>query len=250
MTPAAIILAAGVGKRFGAEMHDRPKALLEVDGESLIGRLVAQLRQGGVERIVVVVGHRGELIEQALAGTPGVTFLHNPEYRRGAIVSLWTARAYLDGPALVMDADVYLPFAMLDRLLRSAHESCFLLDGRAVASGEEQMLHVKHGRVTDIARKPRGEYDLLGESVGFLKLSGEAARVLRELLEQRVAAGVKDIEHEEVYPELLSRVVAGYERVDDLDWTEIDFPEDLERARELARTQRPTGSVGGESAGH
>jgi len=234
MSTTAIILAAGVGKRFGAEMNDRPKALLEVGGETLIARLVRQLREGGVERIVVVVGHRGELVEQELGGVPGVSFLHNPEYRRGAILSLWTARESLGGPALVMDADVYLPTVMLERLLRSAHENCFLLDGSASATGEEQMLHVVDGRVTDIARSPRGPYDLLGESVGFLKLGTEGARVLRELLDARVAAGVKDIEHEEVYPELLSRVVTGFERVDDLEWTEIDFPADLERARELA----------------
>lgn len=230
----AIILAAGVGKRFGAEMNDRPKALLEVGGETLIARLVRQLREGGVERIVIVVGHRGELIEQELGGVPGVAFLHNPEYRRGAILSLWTAREHLGGPALVMDADVFLPTEMMLRLLRSAHDDCFLLDGSADATGEEQMLHVRDGRVTDIARSPRGEYDLLGESVGFLKLGAEGARVLRELLDARVAAGVKDIEHEEVYPEFLSRVVTGFERVDDLDWTEIDFPEDLERARAMA----------------
>lgn len=238
MSTTAIILAAGVGKRFGAEMNDRPKALLEVGGETLIGRLVRQLREGGVEQIVIVVGHRGKLIEQALAGVPGLSFVHNPEYRRGAILSIWSARAHLDGPALVMDADVYLPSEMLERLLRSAHENCFLLDGSASASGEEQMLHVVAGRVTDIARIPRGEHDLLGESVGFLKLGTEGARVLRELLDARVAAGVKDIEHEEVYPELLARIVAGYERVDDLAWTEVDFPEDLERARELARGRR------------
>lgn len=234
----AIILAAGVGKRFGAEMNDRPKALLEVGGETLIARLVRQLREGGVAKIVIVVGHRGELIEQELGSVPGVSFLHNPEYRRGAILSLWTAREHLGGPALVMDADVFLPSEMMLRLLRSTNENCFLLDGSASATGEEQMLHVRNGRVTDIARKPRGEYDLLGESVGFLRLGADGARVLRELLDARVAAGVKDIEHEEVYPELLSRVVTGFERVDDLDWTEIDFPEDLERARAMASGRR------------
>jgi choline kinase len=238
MSPTAIILAAGVGKRFGVEMNDRPKALLEVGGETLIGRLVRQLREGSVEKIVIVVGHRGELIEQELAHVPGVSFLHNPEYRRGAILSLWTAREYLNGPALVMDADVFLPLEMLLRLLRSAHDDCFLLDGSAAATGEEQMLHVVSGRVTDIARQPRGAYDLLGESVGFLKLGAEGARVLRELLDARVAAGVKDIEHEEVYPEFLSRIVTGFERVDDLDWTEVDFPEDLERARQMAASGR------------
>src|SRR5690606_22013972 len=160
------------------------------------------------------------------------------EYRRGAILSLWTAREHLGGPALVMDADVFLPSEMMLRLLRSANENCFLLDGSASATGEEQMLHVRNGRVTDIARKPRGEYDLLGESVGFRRRGADGARVLRELLDARVAAGVKDIEHEEVYPELLSRVVTGFERVDDLDWTEIDFPEDLERARAMASGRR------------
>ncbi|MBM4242205.1 MAG: phosphocholine cytidylyltransferase family protein [Deltaproteobacteria bacterium] len=237
-TTTAIILAAGVGKRFGAEMNDKPKALLEVGGETLIARLVRQLREGGVTKIVIVVGYRGELIERELSAVPGVSFLHNPEYRRGAILSLWTAREHLGGPALVMDADVFLPSEMMLRLLRSAHENCFLLDGSASATGEEQMLHVRDGRVTDIARKPRGAYDLLGESVGFLRLGADGARVLRELLDARVAAGVKDIEHEEVYPELLSRVVTGFERVDDLDWTEIDFPEDLERARALAIGRR------------
>ncbi len=234
MKPTAIILAAGVGRRFGEEMQERPKALLEVGGETLVERLVRQLEACSVPRIVIVVGHRGELIAARFAGSRTVTILENPEYRRGAIVSLWTAREYLDGPVLVMDADVFVPDVLLERLVASPQESCFLLDGRVSPSGEEQMLHVRGGRVTDIARRPRGEYDLLGESVGFLKLSAAGAAVLRELLEARVAEGVKDIEHEELYPELLARVVVGYERADDQDWTEIDFPEDLERARAIA----------------
>ena len=73
-------------------------------------------------------------------------------------------------------------------------------------------------------------YELSGESVGFLKLSGEAARLLADLLERRLAAGDTGIEHEEVYPELLALVEVGYERIDGLPWTEIDFPEDVARA--------------------
>lgn len=232
--PAAIILAAGVGKRFGAELADRPKALLEVGGETLIARLVRQLRLAGVDRIAVVVGWGGDAIAQALAGEPGVEIVTNPDFRRGAILSLWCARSLLDGPALVMDADVYGPDEMIRRLVRSPHASCFLLDGRAVASGEEQMLMVRGGLVRDIARRPRGDNELLGESIGFLKLSAEAARTLRDLIAVRVERGDVDLEHEEAYPELLARVEVGYERADDLDWTEIDFPEDLERARAIA----------------
>jgi len=233
----AIILAAGVGKRFGGELADRPKGLLEVGGESLLARLLRQLRAAGVERATVVVGHGGDRIVEALGSAleaPAVEFVHNPDYRRGAILSLWCARDRLSGPSLVMDADVWGPDEMIGRLVRSPHASCFLLDGRSEPSGEEQMLMVREGRVLDIARRPRGEWDLLGESIGFLKLSGEAARTLRDLLRERVERGEVDLEHEEVYPELMKRVAIGFERADDLDWTEVDFPDDLERARSFA----------------
>ena len=167
----AVILAAGVGRRFSTEPAGRPKALLEVGGETLLDRLIRQLAGAGVRRVAVVVGHGGDRIAEALARHPDVEVLWNPDYRRGAILSLWCARVHLGGPVLVMDADVFGPDELVARLVRSPHESCFLLDGRCVPSGEEQMLMVCHGRVVDIARKPRGAYDLLGESIGFLKLS-------------------------------------------------------------------------------
>ena len=232
--PAAVILAAGVGKRFGAELADRPKALLEVGGETLIARLIRQLRLAGVERVAVVVGHGGDAIAEALAGERGVAIVRNPDYRRGAILSVWCARDFLDGPALVMDADVFGPDEMIARLVASPHPSCFLLDGSAVPSGEEQMLMVRGGLVRDIARRPRGSNELIGESIGFLKLSAQAAALLEKLIAARVERGDVDLEHEEVYPELLAQVDVGYERADDLDWTEIDFPDDLERARAMA----------------
>ena len=229
----AIILAAGVGRRFGEALSGQPKALLKVEGETLLVRLIRQLRLAGVEEIVVVAGFGIEAIRDAVDSR--VRVLLNPDYERGAILSLYTAREFFGRDLLVMDADVFGPDEMLTRLVDSPQESCFLLDGRAEASGEEQMLHVRGDRVWDIARDPRGEYDLLGESVGFLKVSAAASPKLLELLAARVERGEIDLEHEEVYPEFLEQTPVGFERVDDLAWTEIDFPEDLERARLLAR---------------
>lgn len=234
MKPAAIILAAGVGKRFGGALEDQPKGLLDVGGETLLGRLVRQLRAAGVSEIVIVVGFGGEHVVATFGDQADVRILHNPDFRRGAILSLFTARDWLDRSVLVMDADVFGPDALVARLVDSAHESCFLLDPRSEASGEEQMLMVQGDRVLDIARIPRGTYDRMGESVGFLKVGPAAATRLRELLAERIDAGEIDLEHEEVYPQLLSEVVVGFELVDDLSWTEVDFPEDLDRARKIA----------------
>jgi choline kinase len=92
------------------------------------------------------------------------------------------------------------------------------------------MLLVAGGRVRNIVRGGAPGYELAGESVGFLKLSSGAARVLRELVAVRVAAGQTDIEHENAYPELLERVEVGFERVDGMPWIEIDFADDVARA--------------------
>ncbi len=229
----AIILAAGVGKRLLGTSGGTPKCLIEIAGRSLLLRLLDGLAAAGVREAVVVTGFGDDLVRAALAaGVRGIDVrcVTNTRFREGAILSLWTARDALDRAVLVMDADVLCAQVMLDRLVRSPHADCFLLDAAQENTGEEQMLLVRDGRVRDIVRGGAPGYELMGESIGFLKLSASAASLLRELLEARVQAGDTGIEHEEVYPALLARVEVGFERVDGLPWIEIDFPDDVVRA--------------------
>jgi choline kinase len=229
----AIILAAGVGRRLGDSVTEHPKCLLALEGRTLLERMLDALAEVGVGDAAVVTGHLGDQIEAAVRDRAGVRTLRNPEYRKGAILSLWTARELLEGDVLVMDADVLFPTAMLRRLVESPRGNCFLMDGRAANDGEAQMLMAREGRVLDIARGLRGDYDACGESVGFLKLDAEGSRTLRELLGRALEAGRDGIEHEEVYPQLMRACAIGFERVDDLPWLEIDFPEDVAEARRM-----------------
>jgi choline kinase len=231
----AVILAAGVGRRLGDSVTEHPKCLLSLGGRTLLDRMLDSLTEAGVGEAVVVVGHLGQQIEAAVAGRPGVRTLRNPDYRKGAILSLWTARDCLTAgdPVLVMDADVLFPTALLRRLIDSPHANCFLMDTRAANDGEAQMLTAKDGRVWDIRRGLSGDYDTAGESIGFLKLGREGATALHRLLALSLAGGQDGIEHEEVYPTLMREQVIGYERADDLPWLEIDFPEDVAAAQAL-----------------
>jgi L-glutamine-phosphate cytidylyltransferase len=240
----AIILAAGVGKRLVGHT-DGPKCLVEIGGRTLLARLLAGLAAAGVRDVVVVTGFGDAAVRAAVARDSAgvrVRCVTNARFREGAILSLWTARDALDGPALIMDADVLCGADLIARLVRSPHENCFLLDGGVASTGEEQMLLVRDGRVRNIVRGGAPGYELAGESVGFLKLSASAARLLRDLLAARVAAGDCGIEHEQVYPDLLARVDVGFERVDGVPWTEIDFPEDVRHAEAevLPRLDRGT----------
>ena len=229
----AIVLAAGVGKRFKEVTDHRPKCLIDIQGKTLLERTLAALGAAGISQAVVVTGYRGEMIKQEIGSSCGgvhITYVNNPQYEKGAILSLLSARDEFDDDILVMDADVLFPVAMIDRLIHSPHANCFLLDGSAKNTGEEQMLLTRDGRVVNIVRGGSGDFDVIGESVGFLKVSRSDAPFLRAILDELVAQGRDAIEHEEAYPVFLSQRVVGFERVDDLPWTEIDFPEDLQRA--------------------
>ena len=183
----------------------------------------------------MVVGFGAEAVRAAIGGEVGgvrVHFVVNARFREGAVLSLWAARDWLSRPVLVMDADVLCSAAMLVRLVHSPHPNCFLLDASVEPTGEEQMLLIRGGLVRNIVRGGATGYELAGESVGFLKLAGDAAHLLRELLGARVARGETGIEHEEVYPDLLARIPVGFVRVDGMPWTEIDFPVDVVRAEQ------------------
>jgi len=61
---AAIILAAGKGTRMGgAEGSEIPKVMYEIVGEPIIRHSVTLTRKAGIQRIVLVVGYKKELIE-------------------------------------------------------------------------------------------------------------------------------------------------------------------------------------------
>jgi molybdenum cofactor cytidylyltransferase len=62
----AVLLAAGAGERMGYQA----KALLQVDGQPLITRLVSQLYDSGIREVVVVLGHHADAIQVALADRP------------------------------------------------------------------------------------------------------------------------------------------------------------------------------------
>lgn len=231
----AIILAAGRGKRFQEVTDQRPKCLIVIHGKTLLERTLSALGAAGVTQAVLVIGYRGGMIRRrigALCAGVHITYVFNPRYDKGAVLSLWSAREEFNDDLLIMDADVLFPVALVDRLVRSPHANCFLLDPGSVNTGEEQMLLTRGGRVLHIVRGGSGDFEVIGESVGFFKVARADAPLLRAILEDLVSQGRDTVEHEEAFPLFLAQREVGFERVDDLPWIEIDFPADLAKAEQ------------------
>jgi choline kinase len=112
MIRQALILAAGTGSRIRNGHADRPKPLHEVGGVPLLKRTILTLAEGGVERVVVVVGFMADAVRASLDGDLDyrrlgvrVDLVDNPEYERSNGVSVLAARPQLTGPFLLTMAD-------------------------------------------------------------------------------------------------------------------------------------------------
>jgi choline kinase len=231
----AILLAAGRGRRLG---QAEPKCLISIDERTLLERHLANMAEAGITALTIVVGYEKEKIFSALSRIRTrlpIETLDNPRFVHGSIVSLQVAGDRLLDGAVWMDADVLYPAALLRRLVTSPHENAVLLDGRSEESGEEMMVAVRGGRAVKIARRVGPGWDFAGESVGFTKVGASGGHVMKRFLDEEVAAGRLDQEYEAAMDRAFIEVPFGHERVDDFAWTEIDFEEDVVKARKLAR---------------
>ena len=241
----ALILAAGVGKRMAGALPDgqiRPKALLEFRGESLLARHVAILGRAGITDITVVAGFAAGQIEAALdamAPARSVSVVINPDFREGSVVSLFAGAAVLrsGSPVILMDADVLYDDRLMARLIDSRHANCLLLD-RDIEPGDEPVkLCVTDGRIVDFHKRPAREHQWHGESVGFFRFEPQTAAELADRAKVYLESGWRGMEYEEPIRDMILESAPdrfGFEDITGLPWTEIDFPEDVEKARGLS----------------
>jgi len=232
----AIILAAGKGNRLRPFTDHSHKCLLEFEGRTLIQRYLDDLAALGVTRATMVIGHQKEMVREHVgAGRAGIEidYLVNPLPHRGSIFTVAMASQHFDDDIIMMDCDVLYHPELLRRIIQSKNPSCYLMDKGYTETGEECKVAALEGRVVANNRQIHVPYDEIGEGLGFLKLSHASAQRYAEILDEFMRANNIDCEYEDPLEQLIGEHVIGFEPVDDLPWTEIDFAEDIEKARTL-----------------
>jgi len=230
----AVILVAGVARRMAPLTDTTHKALLPLGGRPVLRRMLEALDAAGVRQATLVVGHCADQVRQVAGervGRLAVRYIHNPEYTRGSVISLYTARQCLREPALIMDADVLFPREFLTRLLAVPAPSALLVDRGFTDTGEEVKIYTRGDRVIALGKKVVPEaWDAVGEGIGFFKCGAEAApelvRGLAKVIEESHGLG----EWEDAIHLLAPQRHVGWVDVTGMPWTEIDFVEDLRRA--------------------
>ncbi|MFY9316839.1 MAG: nucleotidyltransferase family protein [Burkholderiales bacterium] len=108
-----MILAAGRGERLRPLTESMPKPLVEIGGETLLGRHLARLARAGFRRAVINVSHLGErIVERFGDAAHGVAIAWSREAEPLETAGgLAQARALLgEAPFLLVNADIWCDF--------------------------------------------------------------------------------------------------------------------------------------------
>jgi L-glutamine-phosphate cytidylyltransferase len=227
-----VILAAGAGTRLTGSQVVRPKCLAPFDRTPLIDLQVRALRSCGIDDVTIVVGFEAERVRRACG--PGVRCVENTEFTvTNSLYSLWLARTVLTDGFVVLNCDVLFHPAMLVDLLTARHENALLVsypqDGDPPFGTEEMRVCVRRGRVADI-RKDLPDSETDGENVGIAKFSARGASRLIAVMERIVASGSRRDWAPRAFREFAREEPLYAVGTRGLPWTEIDTPEDYQRA--------------------
>jgi choline kinase len=237
----AIILAAGRGLRLQqADGRQLPKCLLQFGGMSLLERHLRLLKGAGVDEIVLALGFRHDRVEaeiDRLDWQPRPEIVLNERFDLGSVLTVHTAAPGMTrgGDVLLMDADVLYDQRIAAALVAGEDPINRVLIDRDFEAGDEPVkLCVSNGVPVELRKQLSADlqFDTIGESVGFFRLSQAGARRVAELVADYVARDCCHLPHEEAVRDLLRERSQVFEVTDvtGAPWIEIDFPTDVVRA--------------------
>lgn len=244
----AIILAAGMGKRLKELTSNATKCMVEVNGVTMIERMLSQLDALKLNRIVIVVGYEGkklmEYIRSLNISTP-IEYVDNDiYYKTNNIYSLYMAKDYLvQDDTLLLESDLIFEDSVLQRLLDNPYPSLALvakfeswMDGTVVTLDEEDNIKNFLGKKDFVFEDIPNYY----KTVNIYKFSKEfSSSHYVPFLEAYSKALGNNEYYEQVLKviTLLDKPEIKAERLGHESWYEIDDVQDLNIAESIFATK-------------
>lgn len=240
----AIILAAGMGKRLKELTSNATKCMVEVNGVTMIERVLSQLDSLNLDRIVIVVGYEGQKLKEyiaTLAVDTRIEYVENDVYyKTNNIYSLYLAKDYLvQDDTILLESDLIFEDAVLKRLLDNPYPSLALvakfeswMDGTVVTLDEEDNIKNFLGKKDFVFEDIPNYY----KTVNIYKFSKEfSSSHYVPFLEAYCKALGNNEYYEQVLKviTLLDKPEIKAERLGHESWYEIDDVQDLNIAESI-----------------
>ena len=233
-----------MGRRLGEYTKDNTKCMVPVNGVRLIDRLLEQLSKQDLQRIIIVVGYKGDELREhvnAHHSSLPIAFYENPVYdKTNNIYSLAIVKEQLqEDDTLLIESDLIFSDRLIPMIVENAHPNLALvakyetwMDGTMVRLDDEQ-------NIVNFISKDAFDYndvDSYYKTVNIYKLSQQFSK---QKYVPFLDAYTKAVGNNEYYENVL-RIISllnghdmkalpiGHEK-----WYEIDDKQDLDIAEAL-----------------
>lgn len=169
----AVIMAAGTASRFAPLSFEIHKALIEVRGEVLIERQIKQLKEAGIDEVIIITGYKAEQFAY-LAEKYGVKLIQNPDYlTRNNNSSIWAARDYLKN-SYICSSDNYF----LDNPFEAKADNSFYSAVYAEGETNEWCIEEENGRIKKVVVGGKDSWVMLGHVFWSEEFSKKFIKIL------------------------------------------------------------------------
>jgi choline kinase len=231
VTANGIILAAGNGSRLREAIGPRSKCLADIGGEPLIVRQLDMMADAAIDDVTIVVGYDSSRVRGVVGGR--ATIVENHDFATtNSLASYLLAAPMLRGDVFVVNCDVLFPSTVLSEME--------LLGGNVVAIDSSSGSDPEHMNVAIAAdgsvramSKALPPESVSGENLGILRFDVVTARAVTAAGSLLINRGRRTAWLAEAVEVAASRHRLAALDVAGTPWVEIDFPEDLDRARSV-----------------
>ena len=240
----AIILAAGMGKRLGEYTKNNTKCMVPVNGTPLIDRVLRQLSQLNLSKVIIVVGYKSKILMDYLGSERNglkIEYVNNPVYdKTNNIYSLALAKDILqEDDTLLIESDLIFDDGMFKLLTDNPYPNLALvakyenwMDGTMVRIDDDS-------NIVNFIPKVAFQYsdaDQYYKTVNIYKFSKEFSQTKYVPF---LEAYTKAVGNNEYYENVL-RIISFLDShelkalpITDEKWYEIDDKQDLDIAEAL-----------------
>ena len=224
----AVIMAAGLGSRFGKMTETMPKGFIEVGGMPMVIRSIETLLSCGIERIIIGTGYQKETYEALQAQYPQIECVFSPRYAEtNSMYTLYNCREVIgDDDFLLLESDIIFSRNAITHLLEDTHPNIMLITPVTKFQDQYYVEYDETGTLTRCSTN-KDEIDAKGELVGIHKLSSSFYKTMCKEYEKIVDDKPK-LGYEYQLLDMSQHTMPVYVlNAKDVAWYEIDDEQDL-----------------------
>lgn len=231
MIETAVIMAAGMGTRFGSMTEERPKGFIEAGGKAMVVRSVETLISCGIRRIIIGTGYLREAYEELAKTYPQIECCFSPRYAEtNSMYTLYNCRQLIgDDDFLLLESDLVFERRAITALLDCPHPDVMLIT--PVTKFQDQYyVESDDNHVLTRCSVNKDEVNVKGELVGIHKLSNTFYKMMCADYAKKVEQQPK-LGYEYELLHMSQQVRPVYVLCEEgLKWYEIDDLDDLDYA--------------------